>query len=57
MEAFDAVVFHIHNMDNGRIALPNQKLRKTDQRYIMFFLESPINSNFTYETFGNFFNW
>ena len=57
MEAFDAVVFHIHNMDNGRIALPNQKLRKTNQRYIMFYLESPINSNFTYETFGNFFNW
>ena len=57
MEAFDAVVFHIHNMDNGRIALPKQKLRKTNQLYIMFFLESPINSNFLYENFGNFFNW
>ena len=57
MEDFDAVVFHIRDMENGKIALPNQKRRKPHQRYVMFLMESPLNDDFPYESFGNFFNW
>jgi hypothetical protein len=57
LEDFDAVVFHIRDMDGGKIAMPNQKRRKPHQRYVMFLMESPLNDNFPYENFGNFFNW
>ena len=54
---FDAILFHIRDMNDGRILLPNQKRRKPNQRYVMFLMESPLNDNFPYEKFGKFFNW
>ncbi len=56
-EKFDAIVFHIRDMDNGKIPIPNQKRRLPNQRYIMFLMESPLNDGFPYERFGGFFNW
>ena len=50
-------MFHIRDMGNGKIAIPNQKKRKPSQRYVMFLMESPLNDGFPYEKFGNFFNW
>ena len=57
MGNFDAIVFHIRDMDNGHIPMPNQKRRRPNQRYVMFLMESPLNDMFPYEKFGDFFNW
>jgi hypothetical protein len=54
---FDAIVFHIRNMDGRKRALPNPKERKSNQRYVMFLMESPLNDQFPYEKFKGFFNW
>ena len=48
---FDAVLFHIQNMNRGTIELPDPKERQSFQRYVMFLVESPINSSFFYEKF------
>ena len=37
--------------------MPNQNLRKANQRYVMFYMESPANDNFPYGKFDKFFNW
>lgn len=55
MSEFDAILFHMRDMHN--IPLPNPKLRKPTQRYVMFLMESPSNDNFPYEKFGSYFNW
>ena len=44
-------------MHDGHLRLPNPKLRKPNQKYVMFLMESPLNDNFPYEKFRNFFNW
>ena len=44
-------------MRDGRIPLPNQHRRKSNQHYVMFLMESPLNDGFHYEKFKNFFNW
>ena len=54
---FDAILFHIRDMRDGRIPLPNQHRRKSNQHYVMFLMESPLNDGFHYEKFKNFFNW
>ena len=54
---FDAVMFHIRDMNDGHIALPNRKKRRRNQRYVMFLMESPKNDGFPYEKFNDFFNW
>ena len=37
---------------------PNPHHRKSNQHYVMFLMESPLNSGFNhYEKFKNFFNW
>jgi hypothetical protein len=50
---FDAVLFHLRNMDGGgrRVAVPNQKRRKNGQRYVMFLMESPQHDGFKYDKF------
>ena len=57
MSEFDAIFFHIRDMKDGHIPLPNQKKRKPNQFYMMFLMESPLNDNFPYERFGSYFNW
>ena len=52
---FDAIFFHIRNMEDGGISLPED--RKNNQFYLMFLMESPLNDNFPYERFQNYFNW
>ena len=52
---FDAIFFHIRNMEDGAISLPED--RKNKQVYLMFLMESPLNDNFPYERFQNYFNW
>ena len=52
---FDAIFFHIRNMEDGAISLPED--RKNKQLYLMFLMESPLNDNFPYERFQNYFNW
>ena len=54
LEEFDALVFHIRDMDGS---MPDQMLRKPDQRYVMFLLENPFNTFFPLETLDGFFNW
>ena len=64
---FDAVFFHIRNMEligqwpdvtvKRPDKWPNPSERKPFQRYVMFLDESPLNSWFPFERFGNFFNW
>ncbi len=53
---FDAIVFHIRDMNHGNISLP--VVRKSGQRYIMFMNESPTyDEGFPFKAFTNFFNW
>ena len=55
---FDAVFFHIRDMNKGQISLPKEKERNPNQFYTMFLMESPLNdNNFPYEKFQNYFNW
>ena len=49
--SFDAVIFHMRNMEKGRIAIPNQAKRRPEQRYVMFIVESPIHDDFPYHRF------
>ena len=44
-------------MKDGHIKLPNPRRRKPNQFYGMFLMESPLNDNFPYEKFGDYFNW
>ena len=48
---YDALMFHMRNMNDGRTPIPNQKHRKPHQRYVMFIVESPMHDNFPYEKF------
>ena len=57
LSAFDAMLFHMRDMNDGRIPLPKQKNRQANQRYIMFLMESPKNDGFPYQKFANYFNW
>ena len=55
---FDAIVFHVSDMENGKIRLPDQRTRNPEQRYIMVNNESPLSEDgIPYEKFKNFFNW
>ena len=56
---FDAILFHYRDMVLNPLnpGLPNQRLRKPGQRYVMFFVESPENYKYDYDRFSNFFNW
>ena len=51
------MLFHMRDMNDGRISLPNKKKRKPNQRYVMFLMESPKNDGFPYPKFANYFNW
>lgn len=44
-------------MGNGKAEIPNRNLRRPEQRYVMFLMESPLNDRFPYDAFPNFFNW
>ena len=57
LSEFDAILFHIRDLQNGQIPLPNQRKRKPNQFYGMFLMESPQNDGFPYEKFKSFFNW
>ena len=37
--------------------LPNPRNRRSNQRYVMYFLESPLNYKYDYGKFDDFFNW
>jgi len=56
---FDAILFHARDMDRRVIQVPSQQRRKSDQRYVFFLMESPLNDglNYTNKRFHNFFNW
>lgn len=54
---FDAILFHIRDMNKGHLALPHPKKRKASQRYVMFLMESPMNDDFPYDKFSSYFNW
>ena len=45
---FDAVVFHMRDMDKMQTVVPNQKKRKKKQVYVMFLVESPQHDGFPY---------
>ena len=55
LSAFDAMLFHMRDMNDGRIPLPNKTKRKPNQRYIMFLMESPKNDGFPYKKFAKYF--
>ena len=55
---FDAILFHYKDIDMLKTSqLPNQKHRRSNQRYVMYFSESPLNYDYEYDRFSNFFNW
>ena len=55
---FDAILFHIYELNNFFVSIPSQKERKPNQRYVMFQMESPLNDNdFVYSNWNGFFNW
>ena len=55
---FDAILFHLRNMNSGRgVPDPNQMRRRPQQRYVSFLMESPQHDDFQYDRFKNFFNW
>lgn len=56
---FDAILFHARDMDRRIIQVPNQQRRKSNQIYVFFLMESPLNDglNYTNKRFHNFFNW
>ena len=54
---FDAVLFHMRNMNGGKVAVPNQSKRRREQVYVMFLVESPIHDNFPYQKFKGTFRW
>ena len=41
----------------NNVKLPEVKKRNPNQFYTMFLMESPLNDNFLYEKFQNYFNW
>ena len=55
---FDAVIFHLSDLERLKTEdLPDQKERNPNQRYVMFFLESPQHWQVNVTRFNNFFNW
>ena len=53
MADFDAILFHLRNMDSSRrVPVPNQRKRRPQQRYVMFLMESPQHDSFQYEKYG-----
>jgi len=56
---FDAILFHARDMDKRVIQVPSQERRKSNQRYVFFLMESPLNDglNYTNKRFHDFFNW
>ena len=58
ISGFDAIIFHYKDIDMLKNSqLPNQKHRRSNQRYVMYFSESPVNYDLDYDRFSNFFNW
>ena len=55
---FDAVIFHMADLEILKPQdLPNQQDRIPNQRYVMFFMESPQHWTADFSRFNNFFNW
>eukprot|EP00095_Tigriopus_kingsejongensis_P002490 maker-scaffold64_size435223-snap-gene-2.27 protein:Tk02490 transcript:maker-scaffold64_size435223-snap-gene-2.27-mRNA-1 annotation:"predicted protein" len=57
MSEFDALLFHMRNMNLKQPLLPNQKMRQPNQRYVMMLVESPLHDRFDYRHLGDVFNW
>ena len=55
---FDAVIFHMADLERLKPQeLPNQQDRNPNQRYVMFFVESPQHWTADFARFNHFFNW
>ena len=55
---FDAIIFHMADLERLRSQeLPNPQDRYANQRYVMFFTESPQHWTADFARFNNFFNW
>ena len=54
---FDSILFHVRDMSQNINDYPKQKMRKPNQIYVMFSMESPLNADFPYQKFNSFFNW
>ena len=55
---FDAILFHHKDINMLKDSqLPNEKQRRSNQRYVMYFSESPMNYKYDLDRFNNFFNW
>jgi len=50
---FDAILFHVRDIRD----FPKQSLRLPHQIYVMFSMETPLNADFPYRKFDDFFNW
>ena len=50
LSEFDAIVFHLRNMNSGRrVPVPDQRRRRPQQKYVMFLMESPQHDDFQYD--------
>ena len=61
LSEFDAVLFNYIALNiYVRDRKPGQELpdeRRLGQRYVMFFMEAPLNFRYDHDRFNNFFNW
>ena len=55
---FDAILFHYQDFDMLKNSqLPNQRHRRSNQRYVMYFMESPLHYDYDLDKHNDFFNW
>ena len=56
---YDALIFHYLDLEwwTHPKKLPDQSLRRMDQRYIMFYMESPLTYKLNFDKWNNYFNW
>ncbi|XP_023343821.1 alpha-(1,3)-fucosyltransferase C [Eurytemora carolleeae] len=56
---FEALLFHSRDMESKYVQVPNPARRKTNQKYIFYSLESPLNDGLDLNNhrLKSFFNW